>query len=118
VNSHGGSTYSAASACGQLHQSYQDYQCTAEEDDMAGGQMACDVDPDMEMKAFTQAKWYGAPPPLFCAPKSKLPKAPRWDIAAPWCAPEGGWEYKEKIPAGEFGEYLDYVAAGGSLPRL
>merc|ERR1719389_839338 len=56
----GGSTYSATSACGQLHQSYQDYTCSAEEDNMAGGKMACDVDPSMETRAATQAQWYGA----------------------------------------------------------
>jgi hypothetical protein len=48
--------------------------------------MACDVDPGMEMRASTQAGWYGAPAKLFCAPKSKVPKAPRWDYTAPWCA--------------------------------
>lgn len=35
--------------------------------------MACPVDPGMEIKATTNAKWYGAPAPLFCAPKSKMP---------------------------------------------
>merc|ERR550525_38351 len=47
VQGAGGSTYSAASACGQLGQSYQDYTCSAEEDAEAGGKMACDVDPEM-----------------------------------------------------------------------
>jgi len=31
--------------------------------------MACDVDNDMEMRAVTNSKWYGAPGPLFCGPK-------------------------------------------------
>merc|ERR1740122_451954 len=48
IQQHGGSTYSATAACGQLHQSYQDYKCSAEEDALAGGQMACPVDPHME----------------------------------------------------------------------
>ncbi|CAL1168611.1 unnamed protein product [Cladocopium goreaui] len=56
VQEAGGSTYSATSACGQLHQSYQDYSCSAEEDAMAGGRMACEVDSGMEMRAFTQAE--------------------------------------------------------------
>ncbi len=43
-----GAIYPATSACGQLHQSYQHYQCSAEEDALAGGQMACDVDPDIK----------------------------------------------------------------------
>merc|ERR1719326_1954948 len=72
VQEAGGSTYSSTSACGQLHQSYQNYECSAEEDAMAGGQMACSVDPDMELRAHTQAGWYGAPPKLFCAPRSKV----------------------------------------------
>ena len=33
----------------------QDYSCSAEEDAMAGGRMACEVDSGMEMRAFTQA---------------------------------------------------------------
>merc|ERR1719262_133897 len=43
----GGEIYSATSSCGQLRQSYQDYTCSAEEDEIAGGKMACDVDPNM-----------------------------------------------------------------------
>merc|ERR1711865_70133 len=27
----------------------------------------------MELRAHTQAEWYGAPPKMFCAPKSKTP---------------------------------------------
>ena len=35
----------------------QDYSCSAEEDAMAGGRMACEVDSGMhEMRAFTQAE--------------------------------------------------------------
>jgi len=115
VQEAGGATYSAASACGQLHQSYQDYSCSPEEDALAGGKMACDVDPNMEMRAYTQAGWYGAPAKLFCAPKSKVPKAPRWDYSAPWCAPEDGWghvpPFADDVP---LDEYFDYVNGGGS----
>merc|ERR1711865_923453 len=39
---YGGETYSSASACGQAHQSYEDYTCSAEDDALAGGKMACD----------------------------------------------------------------------------
>merc|ERR1719258_450617 len=70
-------------ACGQLGQSYQDYKCPAGEE-----HMACEVDPEMEMVASTNAKWYGAPGPMFCAPKSKVPKAPRWDHSMGWCDPQ------------------------------
>jgi len=115
VAEHGGSVYSATSACGQLHQSYQDYTCSAEEDEVAGGQMACDVDPEMEMRASTQAGWYGAPAKLFCAPRSKVPKAPRWDHASPWCPQEGGWGYEAPFPDDvDLTEYFGYVRGGGS----
>merc|ERR1712072_514247 len=77
------SGYTSANACGQLGQSYQDYKCPAGEE-----HMACEVDPEMELVASTNAKWYGAPGPMFCAPKSKVPKAPRWDHSAGWCDPE------------------------------
>merc|ERR1712134_239177 len=50
----GGEPYPAAAACGQGKQSYQDYKCTAEDDAIAGGKMACDVDNDMEMRAHTK----------------------------------------------------------------
>jgi predicted chitinase len=115
VAEHGGAAYSATAACGQLHQSYQDYTCSAEEDALAGGQMACDVDPEMEMRASTQAGWYGAPPKLFCAPKSKVPNAPRWDYTEPWCAPEGGYGHVEPFAGDvDLQEYFEYVNAGGS----
>eukprot|EP00966_Prymnesium_polylepis_P232072 5368755-Prymnesium_polylepis.1 len=95
----GGTAYTASYACGQGKQSYQDYKCTKEDDALAGGKMACDVDPNMEMRAHTQAEWYGAPPKLFCAPKSKVPKAPKWNWKGPWCPQKGGWGYKQPFPA-------------------
>jgi len=114
VQEAGGSTYSATSACGQLHQSYQDYSCSAEEDAMAGGQMACEVDNTMEMRAFTQAKWYGAPAKLFCAPKSKVPNAPRWDYSSPWCPQEGGYGYEAPFADDvDLDTYFNYVNGGG-----
>lgn len=115
VQKAGGSAYSATAACGQLHQSYQDYKCSAEEDEVAGGQMACDVDPDMELRASTQAGWYGAPPKLFCAPKAALPKAPRWDPSGPWCAPEDGWGHVPPFANDvNLDVYFDYVRSGGN----
>lgn len=54
--------YKMSNACGQLGQKYEDYDCD----------MACPKDPTMQMTASTHAKWYGAPGPLFCAPKSAL----------------------------------------------
>ena len=41
--------------------------------------MECPVDPDMSIKAVTHAKWYGAPGPLFCGPKTEYPHVGIWD---------------------------------------
>jgi predicted chitinase len=110
----GGEVYSATSACGQVHQSYQDYTCSAEEDALAGGKMACDVDPNMMMRANTQASWYGAPAKLFCAPRSVVPKAPKWNYQGPWCAPEGQADHVEPFDeSSSLEEYFDYVNQGG-----
>ena len=57
-----------SNSCGQLGQSYQDYHCSDEE-----AHMECPVDPNMEITAVTHAKWWGAPGPLMCGPKSKYP---------------------------------------------
>jgi len=109
----GGTVYAATSACGQLKQSYQNYECTAEENELAGGQMACDVDPNMEFRAKTRADWYGAPAQMFCAPKSKVPQAPRWNYD-PWCAPSGGWGHVEPFPDDvDLDTYFSYVNSGG-----
>lgn len=111
----GGSTYSSTAACGQLHQSYQHYTCSADEDALAGGRMACEVDPDMELRASTQAGWYGAPSKLFCAPRARVPKAPRWDYSSPWCAPDGGWGHVDPFADNvDLGTYFAYVNSGGS----
>ena len=32
--------------------------------------MECPVDPNMAIVAVTHAKWYGAPAPMFCGPKT------------------------------------------------
>jgi len=116
VQDFGGVSYSAAMACGQGGQSYQDYKCSAADDAIAGGKMACDYDPDMEMRAHTQAEWYGAPPKMFCAPKSKVPAAPHWNYAGPWCPQKGGYGYKTPFPDNmpNLTAYLNYVNAGGS----
>merc|ERR1712027_45391 len=77
------------------------------------GKMACDVDPSMEFRANTRADWYGAPAQMFCAPKSKVPKAPRWNYG-PWCAPSGGWGHVEPFPDDvDLDTYFNYVNSGG-----
>jgi len=111
----GGQPYTASYACGQGKQSYQDYKCKPEDDAIAGGKMACDVDPNMEMRAHTQAEWYGAPPKMFCAPKSKVPKAPKWNWGGPWCPKKGGYGYKTPFPDdANLTDYFHYVNHGGS----
>jgi len=93
----GGEIYPATAACGQLGQSYQDYTCSETIDPETGepippAELQCQVDPDMVIVATTSAQWYGAPPPLFCAPRSILPEAPRWDVGG-WCPTTGtNWD--------------------------
>jgi predicted chitinase len=111
----GGTPYTASYACGQGKQSYQDYKCSKADDALAGGKMACDWDPKMEMRAHTQAQWYGAPPKLFCAPKSVVPKAPKWNWGGPWCPQKGGYGYKKPFPDdAPLSDYFAYVNKGGS----
>jgi len=78
--------YPVSNACGQLGQSYQDYKCSASE-----AHMECPVKADMEIKATTNAKWWGAPAPLFCGPKEKYPFTGFWDHSKecnkPWANP-------------------------------
>jgi hypothetical protein len=57
--------YKISNACGQLGQNYENYDCA----------MACPKDPTLQMTAVTNAKWYGAPGPMFCAPDSALIEA-------------------------------------------
>jgi hypothetical protein len=54
--------YAMSNACGQLGQNYESYDCD----------MACPKNPSLSVTAVTHAKWYGAPGPLFAAPKSAL----------------------------------------------
>lgn len=104
-----GDKFSAATACGSLGKSYQDYTEGCPEF------VRCEVDPNMEMKAWTNAQWPGAPPPHFCAPKSKVPDAPQWN----W-----HWEQSDSCDCNklddhwtqydDFDKYLEYVLGGGT----
>ncbi|KAL3786230.1 hypothetical protein HJC23_002481, partial [Cyclotella cryptica] len=71
--------YPLSNACGQLGQSYQDYNCAAGEQ-----HMQCSIEPMMQITATTHATWYGAPPGLFCAPKTIYPFTGFWDYTY-WC---------------------------------
>jgi len=92
--------YPVSNSCGQLGQSYQDYQCSAAE-----AHMACEVDPDMQLVATTNAKWYGAPGPLSCGPRSVEPFTGFWDHTKecnkPWAnPPELCEDYDDQIAGG------------------
>lgn len=80
------SRYPLSNSCGQLSQSYQDYHCPPEE-----RHMECPVDPNMQITAVTNAKWYGAPAPLKCGPKSVYEFTGYWDHSYhcdnPWKSP-------------------------------
>ena len=67
--------YPLANSCGQLGQSYQDYNCPQGEE-----HMQCEVDPNMRVTGTTHATWFGAPAPLFCGPKSDFPFVGYWDF--------------------------------------
>jgi len=67
--------YALSNSCGQLGQSYQDYKCSPGEE-----HMECPVDPNMSIKATTNAGWWGAPAPLFCGPKSEYPHTGVWEM--------------------------------------
>jgi len=55
--------------------------------------MQCPVDTEMTITATTNAKWYGAPAPLKCGPKSLYPTTGYWDYFyeynKPWADPPG-----------------------------
>ena len=93
--------YPLSNSCGQLGQSYQDYKCSESE-----AHMECFVNPDMEIKATTNAKWYGAPGPLFCGPKAKYPSTGFWDHSKecnkPWADPRETCDVYEGQKAGGF----------------
>jgi predicted chitinase len=77
--------YPLDASCGQLGQDYADYDC----------EMACPRMPNAIISAVTNAKWYGAPGPVFCAPDSVMNAASgrndgrtgSWNFGAPWCPP-------------------------------
>ena len=78
--------YPLSNAWGQLGQSYQDYHCSKKE-----RHMECAVDLNMSTRGTTNARWYGAPAPMFCGPKSEYPFTGKWDYSKecnnPWADP-------------------------------
>jgi hypothetical protein len=117
--------YQISNACGQLGQSYADYDC----------EMACPRDPSMMITARTHARWYGAPGPLFCAPNATLEAAGlarggrtgRWDYSSdcwPYPATEAGftpidahaWQRPDcQVYSGQRGGRYVWDGSGGSV---
>lgn len=61
--------YPMSSGCGQLGQKYSEYRCDDE----------CPVDLNMRINGTTNSPWIGAPPPLFCGPKSTYSNLGYWN---------------------------------------
>ncbi|KAL7544587.1 hypothetical protein ACHAWF_012292 [Thalassiosira exigua] len=99
--------------CGQLGQSYQDYHCKPEE-----AHMECAVDPDMEIVGVTHAKWYGAPGPMFCGPKTpEQPHSGLWDhlyeCNKSWANPPETCDVYEGQKAGRYDQSRPYANTAG-----
>ncbi len=80
--------------------------------------MECEVDPNMEVRAVTNAKWYGAPGPMFCGPKSKYPTTGFWDYSyecnQPWATPPS---YCTDYEGQKAGHYDNSVAVSNNAGR-
>ena len=108
-----GGKYPLSNACGQLGQSYQDYHCSEEEK-----HMECPVDPNMSITAVTHAKWYGAPAPLYCGPKTdEQPFSGFWDYGyecnKSWANPPEYCDVYEGQKAGKFDQSRPYANTAG-----
>ena len=108
-----GGKYPLSNACGQLGQSYQDYHCSEEEK-----HMECSVDPNMSITAVTHAKWYGAPAPLYCGPKTdEQPFSGFWDYGyecnKSWANPPEYCDVYEGQKAGKFDQSRPYANTAG-----
>jgi len=104
--------YPLSNACGQLGQSYQDYSCADHEK-----HMECPVRKDMTITATTNAKWWGAPAPLFCGPKEMYPFTGYWDHSAgcdnAWADPPMVCEEYEGQKGGAFNNDIPSANSGG-----
>jgi hypothetical protein len=108
-----GGKYPLSNACGQLGQSYQDYHCSEEEK-----HMECPVDPNMSITAVTHAKWYGAPAPLYCGPKTdEQPFSGFWDHSyscdRSWANTPESCDVYEDQKAGQFDHSKPYANTAG-----
>eukprot|EP00397_Hematodinium_sp_SG-2012_P006353 GEMP01006383.1.p1 GENE.GEMP01006383.1~~GEMP01006383.1.p1 ORF type:complete len:821 (+),score=136.29 GEMP01006383.1:222-2684(+) len=87
--------YKISNSCGQLGQDYADYDC----------ELACPRDNSMQITAVTNAAWYGAPGPMFCAPDSALvSKARTPRTTGRWAYNTDCWPYPATKPGFQVGE--------------
>ncbi|KAL7526856.1 hypothetical protein ACHAXR_001684, partial [Thalassiosira sp. AJA248-18] len=108
-----GGKYPLSNACGQLGQSYQDYHCSPEE-----AHMECPVDLNMSIKGVTHAKWYGAPGPMFCGPKTdEQPFSGFWDYRyecnKSWANPPEYCDDYDGQKAGRYDQSAAYANTAG-----
>ena len=107
-----GGGYPLSNSCGQLGQSYQDYHCSDHEK-----HMECPVKKEMEITATTNAKWWGAPAPLFCGPKEKYPFTGFWDHSYncddPWANPPLSCDTYEGQKGGGFNHDAPHANSAG-----
>jgi hypothetical protein len=106
---------SIVDACGQLGQSYQDYHCSPEE-----AHMECKVDPNMSIKGVTNSKWYGAPGPMFCGPKTdEQPFSGYWDHTyecnKSWATPPETCSVYEGQKAGQYDQSAPFANNAGRI---
>jgi len=107
-----GGGYPLSNSCGQLGQSYQDYHCSDHEK-----HMECPVKKEMQITATTNAKWWGAPEPLFCGPKEKYPFTGFWDHSYncddPWANPPLSCDTYEGQKGGGFNHDAPHANSAG-----
>lgn len=82
--------YPLSAACGQEGQSYGELSCSGKEKDYE-----CPEDNTMQIMGGTHATWWGAPMPMFCAPKEKTGATPRWNSSES-CQKKANWLRKDK----------------------
>ncbi|XP_063902135.1 uncharacterized protein LOC135121785 [Zophobas morio] len=95
--------YSASAACGQGNELYENRGCSEEDEE---AYMACNVNPDMILRAKVLSNWDDAPPGFFCAPRKYLPLAPRWVVHGLTCN-------SSSTSIDNITEYISYVKKEG-----
>lgn len=96
-----------SSSCGQLGQSYEDYDCPD----------ACPKDPEMEITGTTNADWIGAPPPLFCGPRAKYDGLGYWNPMKFCQGPDKSCVDQPFYYAGQTAGYYTSIAEDPKYPN-